>query len=255
MSKNHIYKITVLNWIEHNPGTKKHFKKTLIANNLTSDAKINALPLSCKWLFINLLLICGDYAKDTVTLTERQVNDILTTKEGPQNALDRLASFQLVTFEKNDFLRIEKKEKKRIEIKEVKELSSPSDSSVEIQKPKRSSANISDKENFFLIRYCELFKDRYGTNPVIDGKSTGFAKSYNKTFSKEKSEKYLQAFFKLPDALLVKAKHPLNLFSMKLNEITVFAESGNFTTQTQARNLDQSATTADMIQQIREGKL
>lgn len=119
MSKNHIYKITVLNWIEHNPGTKKHFKKTLIANNLTSDAKINALPLSCKWLFINLLLICGDYAKDTVTLTERQVNDILTTKEGPQNALDRLASFQLVSYEKNEFLRIEKKEKKRIERKEI----------------------------------------------------------------------------------------------------------------------------------------
>ncbi len=121
MSKNHIYKITVLNWIEHNPGTKKHFKKTLIANNLTSDAKINALPLSCKWLFINLLLICGDYAKDTVTLTERQLNDILTTKEGPQNALERLASFQLVTFEKNDFFRIEKKEKKGKE-KKRKEL-------------------------------------------------------------------------------------------------------------------------------------
>ncbi|OPZ23074.1 MAG: hypothetical protein BWZ03_00648 [bacterium ADurb.BinA186] len=59
----------------------------------------------------------------------------------------------------------------------------------------------------------------------------------------------------MPDAVLAKSKHPLNFFEMKLNEIVVFANSGLFTTQTQARQMDQSASTFDMLQQIREGKL
>jgi hypothetical protein len=95
-----LYKITLTNWLEHNPGKKNTYKKTLIANNLITDAKVLALPLSHRWLFINLLLICGDYASDTVTLNEQQLNDILTARVGCENALHQLQSLQLVTFEK-----------------------------------------------------------------------------------------------------------------------------------------------------------
>lgn len=95
-----LYKITLTNWHEHNPGKKKSHKKTMIANNMITDAKVLSLTLSQRWLFINLLLIAGDYANDTVTLTHRQLNEIISTKEGVDNCLDRLQSLQLVTFEK-----------------------------------------------------------------------------------------------------------------------------------------------------------
>lgn len=114
-----IYKITLLEWFKHNPNAKKSYKKTMIENKLINDAKVNALPLSHKWLFINLILICGDHGNDTITLTQRQVNDILTTKEGASNALDRMKSFQLLTYEK--IALNELKEEKRIERKERKE--------------------------------------------------------------------------------------------------------------------------------------
>lgn len=112
-----IYKITLLNWFEHNPKAKKSFKKTMIEHRLISDATINSMPLSHRWLFINLILICGDHANDTITLTQRQINDILTTKEGAENALTLMSQFQLLSFEKTESFRIEVKEKNRKEEK------------------------------------------------------------------------------------------------------------------------------------------
>lgn len=96
---NRIFKIHIINWVEHNPGKKKSHKKTLICNNIINDGKISALPAGHRWLFLGLLLIAGDNASDTVTITERQVNELLTTRVGASNALDRLQSLQLVTYE------------------------------------------------------------------------------------------------------------------------------------------------------------
>lgn len=104
------------------------------------------------------------------------------------------------------------------------------------------SENLPDlsanKTKLFIAKYCELFKTKYGTNPIINGKTSGIAKRLSESLSAEKAELFLQAFFALPDALLHKNRHPLNQFELKLNEITVFANTGKFTTQTQAYNQD-----------------
>lgn len=119
MAKNTLYKITVLNWQKHNPNRKKSYKYTMIANNITSDPKLNSVPTSHRWLYIGIITTCGDHNNETITMTERQVNDLLTTREGAHNALSRLESLQLVTIEKIDLFinRIEenRKEKNRIE--------------------------------------------------------------------------------------------------------------------------------------------
>lgn len=94
-----IYKITLLKFFEK-LDTNTSYKKTMIPHNILIDGGVNALPLSHKWLLINLLLIAGDFNNETVTMTERQVNEALTTKEGSQNALTLLQSFQILTFEK-----------------------------------------------------------------------------------------------------------------------------------------------------------
>lgn len=136
----------------------------MIQHTLINDAKINALPLSHRWLFINILLICGDYANDTITLTHRQINEILTTNEGAENALARLELFQLLTFEKLDFFR---KEVNRIE-ENVKE-----ENQNEVSSKSKSIDVISKKPNpnkelnlSIWEAYRNAYHSRYKVDPV-----------------------------------------------------------------------------------------
>lgn len=94
-----VFRIKVIKWKDHNKNQKRSFKKSLIANNLMSDAKVVSLPVACRWLFVSLILLCGDSGNDTITITERQVNDILSTRLGARNALSLLEELQLVTVE------------------------------------------------------------------------------------------------------------------------------------------------------------
>jgi hypothetical protein len=94
-----IYKITITNWEKHNPNRKKHYKYTLISNNMIYDYKLRALPVSARWLWVSLLLIAGDHARDCIELTERQLRDLLESSWSIPRALDAFQSFQLVTWE------------------------------------------------------------------------------------------------------------------------------------------------------------
>lgn len=111
-----------------------------------------------------------------------------------------------------------------------------------------------NKANKFIAGYCNRFRDKYGTNPHIDGKSSGIAKRISEGLSLDKIELYLDAFFQMPDAKLIKEKHPMNQFEFKLNEIVVFANTGNFTTHRQAQQADDSVSNMILLQEIREGK-
>lgn len=110
-----------------------------------------------------------------------------------------------------------------------------------------------EKANGFVKAYCDRFKARYGTNPQITGKDAGIAKRLAKTLSQEKFDTLLEAFFAMPDAWLVKIKHPLAAFESKLNEIVVFGNSGGFTTMQQTRQADGLASTAMLLKKVREG--
>lgn len=109
--------------------------------------------------------------------------------------------------------------------------------------------------NAFIRMYCDAFKKKYNTFPPISGKDTGITKRISKSFSPERYQKLLDAYFAMPDAQLVKAKHPLNLFEMKLNEIAVFGDSGKFTTNTQAREVDQSVALKQQLDRIEKREI
>lgn len=120
------------------------------------------------------------------------------------------------------------------------------------QNPSDSAPN---KTKQFISKYCDLFKSRYGSNPVINGKTSGIAKRLSESLGQEKSDFYLEAFFAMPDSLLTKNKHPLSQFEFKLNEITVFANSGKFTTYKQAQQHDQQVNVQSQIDRIKNGEL
>jgi hypothetical protein len=117
-----------------------------------------------------------------------------------------------------------------------------------------SEISLKANANDFIVAYCDRFKGRWGENPHITGKDAGIAKRLGKTLSLAKFSHYLDAFFEMPDAWLVKIKHPLSAFESKLNEIVVFANTGQFTTNKQSQQADESVSNALLMQKVREGK-
>lgn len=115
--KKNIYKITVLNWNEHNLSHRKSFKKTLIANDFCTDAKIQSLPMTTRWLFLNLLLTCGDTCGDTLELSAQRLRAMLECNRNVDGVLDELQSLRLVTWEKTSLIEEKLKE---IKVKERK---------------------------------------------------------------------------------------------------------------------------------------
>jgi len=137
------------------------------------------------------------------------------------------------------------------------------DQGKELRKVRRATAtppeplapDTSKASQEFIVAYCRGFKERWGINPPIQGKDAGIAKRLVKSFSLRRLEQLLDAYFEMPDAWLVKQKHPLNLFESKITEVAVFADSGKFTTTKQVREADNMATTMQMLNDVKEGKL
>lgn len=108
------------------------------------------------------------------------------------------------------------------------------------------------KANAFVRAYCDRFKSRWGDNPEILGKDAGIAKRLAKDLGQERFEFLLDAYFSMPDAYVTKAKHPIALFETKLNEIVVFAESGQFTTIREARQVDDTVSISNQLERMRQ---
>lgn len=252
--KNQIYKITINNWEKYNAKSKPGHPSVLISKRFFDDVTIQRLPSGGKLLWLGLILRRGDVKE---TFFEASHEDLVRFAGGSgqvvERLLDLLQSLQLLTYEKTTLNIKEKKAddgKKNLKAPKISDNSKP-----EAQEPTVGKPPVVSKSQLFISKYCRLFKARYGTNPEMAGKNAGIAERISKNLSEEKIEIYLEAFFRMPDSGLIKSKHPLSFFELKLNEIVVFANSGAFTTQTQARQIDQSASTFDMLQQIREGKL
>lgn len=256
--KNTFYKITVTKWHEHNSIKKNTYKKTLISNNLITDAKINALPTSNKWLFLALLLICGDHANDTITLTERQVNDILTTREGASNALDRLQSFQLVTYEKMPIIK---------EIKEIKERKRNKRIPIGVEKQKQAEvescqttmAIAPDKPDnvgqILFGKYCVLWKQRYNASPPTRPQDTKNLKNFGQANGIEKTSAMLETYFAMPDSFYVQRRHDIQTFLNNVNAIVAFQQSGRVLTKKEVNQFDSMVTNHNTKQALREGKI
>lgn len=120
--------------------------------------------------------------------------------------------------------------------------------------PAEAALAAPTNSNLFIARYCEHWKAKYGSNPPIVGKDGGIAKRLAKVGESRLFE-LLDAYFLMPDAYVIKAKHPLELFESKLKEIAAFADSGEFITRRQASQYDDIASNALLLQQVQRGEL
>jgi len=238
MANNSLFKITVLKWFEHNPNAKKTYKRSMIQHSLVSDAKINAMPLSHKWLFINMLLICGDHANDTITLTQRQLNDILTTREGAHNALARLQSFQLITYE--EIALIEVKEKKR-RVTERKEVQAPR----EVDRTKEISAQIWET---YKTEYLRRYKTEPVRNASVNSKISQLAKRLG--FDAVEVVKF---FLTHNDQFYVKSMHSIGLCLANAEALHTQWKRGRAITGKDAKNFEANAELARLGDDLKAG--
>ena len=159
MANKSIYRITVTNFNNHNSSLKRGHKSTLISNNFCSDSKVGVLPLTVRWMFLGLILACGDHTRDTIELNERQLRDLLESSWSIDRALDALQELKLLSYSKNGLFinRIEKKrkEKKLTSTEEEKSETVPDDVFINLK--------IEKEENKQLNNAIDLIKP----NPTI----------------------------------------------------------------------------------------
>lgn len=110
-----IYQITVPNFRKYNQSLKKGHKATLISNNFCTDSELRTLPMSTRWMFLGIVLTCGDFGDNVVRMSSKDLRDLLECNRNIDRELASLEELQVLSYEKFDLLnnRKEYKEKRK----------------------------------------------------------------------------------------------------------------------------------------------
>jgi hypothetical protein len=106
--------------------------------------------------------------------------------------------------------------------------------------------------NQFIQAYCDVFYDRWGTNPVVTGKLAGIAKRIVKDVGLPKAISLIQQYLLMDDYIFVVRRHDLVTFEQNLQVIGVKLDTGQSVTQTQARRGEQKASNTDVMRRFVE---
>lgn len=71
----------------------------------------------------------------------------------------------------------------------------------------------------FVSSYCEAFKKRYTTNPIVDGRSSGIAKRIVKSLGLPKAKALVESYLTMNDQWFITKGHDLQTFEGSLNKI------------------------------------
>lgn len=257
MPKHNVFEIEVLSWDKHNPAKKKGYTHFMLANRFFDDWKIQNLTPTEKLAFVYILSVCADQRCSNVIVNAKQLlSKCGVTNKQCESIIQSLQRNQLLRVVKSADNRIEKNriEKNRKELREFSENDKLNKNALP-EKPSVLSENENLKSKNFIAKYCQLWKARYNSSPPITGKDAGIVKRVIKNLSFEKADFYLEAYFKMPDSFLFKAKHPLELFENKLKEIAAFSETGTFTTKTQVIQDDTIASNMILLEKVRRGEI
>ena len=97
---------------------------------------------------------------------------------------------------------------------------------------------INKHTNEAIARYADVFKEKHGVGFKCSAKDTGCLKRLVRDVGIGDLIDYIYAYFELPDATLEQKRHPVALLEARLNEVRVFAETGQYMTQQQAYNIN-----------------
>ena len=260
MAKADIYKITVINFLKHNPKSRASFKKTLIANNFCDDARIRTLSMNSRWLFLNLVLACGNSGGDTVELSSSTLRTMLECNRNIDGALDQLQSLQLVTYEKlaliESKLRITEGKVRKTEVTaEVQAPSSdPPQKPVEIKPPPKPKPDTEGNRRVWDA-YREAYQKRYQIEPIRNATVNTQVSNLVKKIGVEDAVKVVQFYLTHNDNFFVKNTHTFGFCLSSAETLRTQMLKGKAITGTAARNFEKSTeavSQADMFRRLSE---
>lgn len=246
MSKS-IYKITVINWDKHNSQMKRGHKATLIQNNFCTDAKLRVVPVTVRWLFLGILLTCGDHTRATIEMSDRQLRDMLESSWSIERALSSLKELQLLSYAKIDFFtnRIEDKRKER----NRKETPLKGTQEIKTASPLPESAAPA------IAAYCDFWKARYKSekSPTILPQHAKQIKQLVQREGVDECKKVIEAYLSMPDSWFITKRHDIPTMMGNLNSITQFMETGKMFTKSEIRQVDATVTANQTIAALKRG--
>lgn len=246
-----IYEINLTNFSKYNSSLKKGHKATLISNNFCDDAKLRVLPLSVRWMFLNIILTCGDHTSDTIELSERQLRDMLESSWSIERALDSLKHLQLLSYSKNDSLlnRIEKnrKEKKRKEVTE----GSKTPSVPEIVVDKKISKELNRK---IWESYRVSYSKRYQVDPVRNAKVNGLISQLGKRLG-ESAVEVVEFYLTHNETFYLKKTHSLEYCVKDAESLYLQWQKGKALTSRDVKAFEEKTVMQDTWAAIERGEV
>ncbi len=121
---------------------------------------------------------------------------------------------------------------------------------LEPPKPKPNAGNV-------VKLYCDLWKARYQSprSPDITGATAGRIRRLVADVGEARAAKLVEAFLQMPDSWFVTKSHSIPCFLDNITKVGLFADSGKMVSRTEANQLDRKVATANVRQQLREGKV
>jgi hypothetical protein len=77
-----------------------------------------------------------------------------------------------------------------------------------------------------IATYCEAFKSRYGTNPVVDGKAVGLASNILRTVPLQRAQELVQAYLQMEDRWFLTKCHDFGTFVQNISKVSVALANG-----------------------------
>jgi hypothetical protein len=118
------------------------------------------------------------------------------------------------------------------------------------EKPaKKKAAKKGAEENkgggVFIKAYCDAYKARYGSSPIIVGKQAGLVQNLLKAIPLEKAVDLVRAYLAMDDSWFLTKHHDLETFQANLNKISSYLEQGPLKTKSRFKLITE-ADIADM---------
>lgn len=106
-----------------------------------------------------------------------------------------------------------------------------------------------------IAKFKALWTERHNGDYPLGGKDIGLIKGFVKSLGEHRTSEIFEAYFKMPDAWVVGRKHDVTTLNSNLAKVAAFADTGEFTTQTQVRQMDRTAAAASQLERIRRGEV
>ncbi len=94
--------------------------------------------------------------------------------------------------------------------------------------------------NEVVAHYCDKYKETYGTNPVVTGKTAGIAKRLSSQLSLHRIKNLISHYLKMKDSYFVSRSHDLAVLESSINKVNLSFEMGLNVTTKQAMKQEQT---------------